>query len=117
MADGSCSQLGQLTDDYPAEFFKMKVLPELIKSVEFGGGGPNALAVAMKIAARMPKEDFIAKVVPFLVRAFANPDRAIRVCLLDHLNLIIEFLPPKTVNDKLFPQIVSCLLPGRAILC
>ncbi|XP_044721293.1 kinase [Hirsutella rhossiliensis] len=84
------SDLGQLTDDYPAEFFKLKVLPELIKSVEFGGGGPNALAVALKIAAKMSKEDFSLKVIPFLIRAFGNPDRAIR-----------------TVNDKMFPQIVT----------
>ncbi|KJZ79521.1 hypothetical protein HIM_00990 [Hirsutella minnesotensis 3608] len=101
------SELEQLTDDFPEEFFKLKVLPELIKSVEFGGGGPQALVVVLKIAARLSKDDFNIKISPFLVKAFANSDRAIRVCLLDNLPLIFEHLPPKIVNDKIFPQIVT----------
>lgn len=100
------SQLDQLSDDFPEDFFKMKILPELMKSVEFGGGGPKALAVVMKIAVKLPTEDFEAKVTPFLIRSFANPDRALRVCLLDNLSLIIDRLTQKIVNDKLFPHIV-----------
>lgn len=84
----------------------MKVLPELMKSVEFGGGGPKAINVVLKIAGKLPSDDFETKMIPFIVRIFGNPDRAIRVCLLDNLPLIIEQLPQKIVNDKLFPQIV-----------
>jgi len=107
--------LDQLSDDFPEEFFKLKVLPELIKSVEFGGGGPKALGVVLKIAAKLSNEDFEAKINPFLIRAFANPDRAIRVCLLDSLPLMIDRLSQKMVNDKIFPQIVGthpCDLPA-----
>ncbi|KOS20283.1 N-terminal kinase-like protein [Escovopsis weberi] len=99
--------LEQLTDDFPEEFFKLKVLPELMKSVEFSGGGPKALGVVLKIAAKLPDEDFEAKIIPFVVRIFANPDRAIRVCLLDSLPLMIDRLPQKIVNDKIFPQLVT----------
>ncbi|PHH88598.1 hypothetical protein CDD83_7325 [Cordyceps sp. RAO-2017] len=105
--DEFLSGLEQVTDDFPEEFFKLKVLPELIKSVEFGGGGPPALTVTLKIAAQLTQEDFTSKVAPFLVRAFANPDRAIRVSLLDNLPLVIELLPQKIVNDKIFPHIVT----------
>ena len=105
-ADAS-SDLDQVTDDFPEEFFKMKVLPELIKSVEFGGGGPKALGVILKIAAKLPSDDFEAKILPFIVKMFANPDRAVRVYLLDNLPLIFDRLPPKVVNDKVFPCIVS----------
>ncbi|GJN79090.1 hypothetical protein PLIIFM63780_002603 [Purpureocillium lilacinum] len=101
------NDLDQLSDDFPEEFFKLKVLPELIKSVEFGGGGPKALGVVLKIAAKLSNEDFEAKINPFLIRAFANPDRAIRVCLLDSLPLMIDRLSQKMVNDKIFPQIVT----------
>lgn len=87
----------------------MKVLPELIKSVEFGGGGPKALSVVLKIASNLSNDDFEAKVNPFLIRAFSNPDRAIRVCLLDSLPALIERLSQKMVNDKIFPQIVRRL--------
>ncbi|KAI0873715.1 armadillo-type protein [Hypoxylon argillaceum] len=99
--------LDQLTDDFPEDFFKMKVLPELLKSVEFGGGGPKAFGVVMKIATKLTNEDFEARVQPVVVRLFGNPDRAIRVCLLDNLPLMIDRLSQKVVNDKIFPNMVS----------
>lgn len=85
----------------------MKVLPELIKSVEFGGGGPKAFSVVMKIAAKLSNEDFDGKITPVVIRLFSNPDRAIRVCLLDSLPLMIDRLSQKVVNDKIFPQLVT----------
>lgn len=85
----------------------MKVLPELLKSVEFGGGGPKAFGVVMKIATKLSNDDFESKVTPVVIRLFGNPDRAIRVCLLDNLPLMIERLSQKVVNDRIFPQIVS----------
>lgn len=101
------SDLEQLTDDFPEDFFKMKVLPELLKSVEFGGGGPKAFSVVMKIATKMSNDDFDSKVTPVVIRLFQNPDRAIRVSLLDNLPLMIERLSQKIVNDKIFPNLVS----------
>ncbi|ORY68935.1 kinase-like protein [Pseudomassariella vexata] len=99
--------LDSVSDDFPEDFFKMKVLPELLKSVEFGGGGPKAFSIVMKISTKLSDEDFDAKVQPVVVRLFVNPDRAIRVCLLDNLPLMINRLPQKVVNDKMFPNIVS----------
>ncbi|KAI3333259.1 armadillo-type protein [Ustulina deusta] len=99
--------LDQLTDDFPEDFFKMKVLPELLKSVEFGGGGPKAFGVVMKIATKLTNDDFESRVQPVVIRLFGNPDRAIRVCLLDNLPLMIDRLPQKIVNDKIFPNMVS----------
>jgi SCY1-like protein 1 len=100
--------LEKLSDDFPEDYFRMKVLPELLKSVEFGGGGPKVFAVVMKISKKLSDEEFDTKVTPAVVRLFASPDRAIRVCLLDNLPLMIDRLPQKVVNDKIFPQMV-CL--------
>jgi len=85
----------------------MKVLPELLKSVEFGGGGPKAFGVVMKISSKLSNDDFDTRVTPVVIRLFGNPDRAIRVCLLDALPVMIDRLTQKVVNDKIFPQIVS----------
>lgn len=85
----------------------MKVLPELLKSVEFGNGGPKAFGIVMKIATKLSQEDFDSKMTPVLIRLFGNPDRVIRVSLLDNLPLMIDRLSQKVVNDKIFPQIVS----------
>ncbi|PQE32128.1 putative kinase family protein [Rutstroemia sp. NJR-2017a WRK4] len=99
--------LDELSTDFPEDYFKMKILPELLKSVEFGGGGPKVFEVVMKISTKLTDEDFEAKVTPVVVRMFGSPDRAIRVCLLDNLPLMIDRLPQKIVNDKIFPQMVT----------
>ncbi|KAI9376801.1 armadillo-type protein [Aspergillus egyptiacus] len=101
------NELDGLSEDFPEDFFKMKVLPELLKSVEFGGGGPKVLSAILKIGAKLSQDEFNAKLTPVIVRLFSNPDRAIRVCLLDHLPVMIDNLSQKTVNDKIFPQMTS----------
>lgn len=101
------SELDDLSEDFPEEFFKMKVLPELLKSVEFGGGGPKVLAAILKIGGKLTQDEYNSRLTPVIVRLFGNPDRALRVCLLDNLPLMIDNLPQKIVNDKIFPQMVS----------
>ena len=61
----------------------------------------------MRIAAKLTSDDFDAKVTPAIIRLFGNPDRAIRVCLLDNLPQMVDRLSQKVVNDKIFPQLVS----------
>ena len=77
----------------------MKVLPELLKSVEFGGGGPKVLGAILKIGNKLSQDEFNSKLTPVIVRLFGNPDRALRVCLLDNLPLMIDNLSQKVVND------------------
>ncbi|RDL37842.1 putative protein kinase family protein [Venustampulla echinocandica] len=101
------NDLDRLSDDFPEDYFKMKILPELLKSVEFGGGGPKVFSVVMKISKKLRDDEFDTKVTPAVVRLFASPDRAIRVCLLDNLPLIIDRLSQRLVNDKIFPQMVT----------
>lgn len=84
----------------------MKVLPELLKSVEFGGGGPKVLSALLKIGAKLSQDEYNSKLTPVIVRLFGNPDRALRVCLLDNLPLMIDNLPQKIINDRIFPQMV-----------
>lgn len=100
------SQIEDVPDDFPEDFMKMKVLPELLKSVEFGGGGPKVLGVVMKIANTLADDEYEARVTPVIVRLFQVPDRAMRVALLDNLPLMVDHLPQKIVNDKIFPQLV-----------
>lgn len=100
-------QLDQVSDDFPEEFFKMKVLPELLKSVEFGGGGPQVLTVVFKIGAKLSDEEYEQRITPVVIRLFANPDRALRVCLLDNLPRMIDRISQKVVSNSIFPQFVT----------
>ena len=85
----------------------MKVLPELLKSVEFGGGGAKVFGTVMQIGAKLSDEEYETQITPVVIRLFANPDRAIRVCLLNNLPLMIDHLPQKIVNNQIFPQMVT----------
>lgn len=99
--------LDRISEDLPEDYFIMKVLPELLKCVEFGGGGPKILTVIMNKSKEISENQFDQKISPAIIRLFGSPDRAIRVCLLDSLPLMIDRLTQKIVNDKIFPQMVS----------
>lgn len=103
------SELGSVaeSDDFPEDFFKVKVLPELLKSVEFGGGGAKAFSLVIKISTKLSGDEYDSQVTPVIIRLFANPDRALRVCLLDNLPSMIDHLSQKIVTDKIFPQMVT----------
>ena len=85
----------------------MKVLPELLKSVEFGGGGPKVFSAILKIGSRLSEDEFEFKLLPVIIRLFASPDRIMRVCLLENLPKMIDRLPQKIVNGKVFPNIAT----------
>ena len=96
----------------------MKILPELLKSVEFGGGGPKVFGYIIKIGSKLSDDEYESKITPVIIRLFASPDRQMRVSLLDQLSSMIDRFSQKLVTDKIFPQLVrikvcvsSCLSP------
>lgn len=107
--DELLGQLDSLSDDFPEDFFKMKVLPELIKSVEFGGGGPRVFSVIMNIAKKLSDDEYEQQLNPVIIRLFSSQDRALRVCLLDNLPFMIDHLSQKIVTNNIFPQMVNDL--------
>ena len=107
MCANDSSELDALSDDFPEDFFKMKILPELLKAVEFGGGGPRVFGAVMKISAKLSEDEFESQIVPVVVRLFNSPDRAMRVCLLDSLPLMVDRIPQKEINGKVFPSMVT----------
>ncbi|KAK5133973.1 hypothetical protein LTR08_007093 [Meristemomyces frigidus] len=107
--DAFLSELGAVadSDDFPEDFFKVKILPELLKSIEFGGGGPKSFALVMRIATKLSEDEYDRRITPVVIRLFSSPDRALRVCLLDNLPHMIDHLSQKIVTDKIFPQMVT----------
>ena len=61
----------------------------------------------MKIATKLSEDEYDTQITPVIVRLFTSPDRALRVCLLDNLPLMIDHLSLKLVTDKIFPQMVT----------
>lgn len=95
------------SDDFPEEFFRVKVLPELLKSAEFGGGGPRVISLIMRLSTKLSEDEYSSQITPVIVRLFQSPDRALRVALLESLPLMIDHLSQKVVTDKIFPPMVS----------
>ena len=105
--DDFLEELDKLSDDFPEDFFKMKILPELLKSVEFGGGGPSVFGAIMKIGLKMSDDEFETRLGPVIIRLFQVPDRAMRVCLLDNLPLMIDRISQKDINAKIWPAMTT----------
>lgn len=90
---------------------QVRILPELLKTVEFTvpatASTARSLHLAVQIASKLDEDTYTSQVTPVLIRLFGSPDRALRVALLDNIPHMIDHLSQKIVNDKLFPQIVT----------
>ena len=94
----------------------MKILPELLKSVEFGGGGPSVFGAIMKIGLKMTDDEFESRLGPVMIRLFNSPDRAMRVCLLDNLPLVIDRIAQKDLNSKIWPAMTGGFTDGAPVV-
>jgi len=92
---------------YPAGFLHHKILPEMLKSFEFGGGGNKVFSIILGISEKLSDDDFEKDIQPVIVRMFMSQERPIRMCLLENLTRVIDRLSAKMVNDKIFPNLVT----------
>ncbi|KAJ3377392.1 hypothetical protein HDU84_008677 [Entophlyctis sp. JEL0112] len=103
--DAFLNKLNDSIESFPSDFCKYKVLPDLIKALEFGGGGAKALPPILKISKDLSTEEFETTIVPVLVKMFGIPDRAMRVALCENLVSVIDRVSAKVLNDKIFPNL------------
>ncbi|KAJ3398330.1 hypothetical protein HDU80_009050 [Chytriomyces hyalinus] len=114
--DQFLNKINASLDTFPADFCKHKILPELIKALEFGGAGAKALAPILKIGNKLDNAEFESLLVPILVKMFALPDRAIRVSLCENFGGFIERLNPKILNDKIFTNLSTGFNDTNAVV-
>ncbi|KAK9459409.1 armadillo-type protein [Lipomyces oligophaga] len=105
--DSFLKELQRIRSKFPPNYQRLKVLPALVQCFEFGGGGPNILAVMLDISNSMGPEEFQTVVAPTIVKMFTVPDRAIRLALLESMPKYIDQISTKIVNDKIFPELVN----------
>ena len=99
-------QLETSLQKYPPGFLHHKILPEMLKSFEFGGGGSKVFSMILSIAEKLSDDDFEKDIQPVIVRMFTSQERGVRMTLLENLIRVVERLNPKIVNDKVFPNMV-----------
>jgi len=78
----------------------------MLKAFEFGGGGQKVFSIILSIVEKLSDDEFERDVQPVIIRMFGSQERGVRMCLLENLGKLIEKIPPKLVNDKIFPNMV-----------
>lgn len=91
----------------PEEFLRYKVLPSLVQTFEFGGGGPTLLPLILALSGNLPEKEYATSVLQPLVRMFATPDRAMRMALLENLDKFAGKLTNKDVVERVWPHLVT----------
>lgn len=97
--------LSNQIDDFPPEFCKHRVLPQLLAAFEFGGGGIDILPPLFKLGKLLDETEYKAKIVPCIIKLFSSPDRAMRIHLLNQLDVFIQYLDTATIDTEIFPPV------------
>ncbi|XP_067680899.1 N-terminal kinase-like protein [Haliotis asinina] len=94
-------------DSFPPQFCRHKILPQLMNAFEYGNAGSSVLAPLFKLGKLLDADEYQKKIVPCVVKLFSSPDRATRVKLLQQVEYFVEHLQSNTVNDQIFPNLIS----------
>ncbi|RKP14860.1 armadillo-type protein [Piptocephalis cylindrospora] len=114
--DSFLRKLEKTVESFPGEFSRHKILPELLKALEFGSAGSKAIGSINKIAESLDEEDYEKQVAPILVRMFAVQDRLLRLSLLEHLGPMAERLPERVINSEVYAHIATGFNDSTPIL-
>lgn len=81
-----------------------------MSALEYGGASAaTILPLVLQFGANVSPEEYPNAVLAPLIKLYASPDRGTRMALLDHLAEYADRLDKKTVTDKIFPHLVSCI--------
>eukprot|EP01094_Clydonella_sp_ATCC50884_P026949 TRINITY_DN7548_c0_g1_i2.p1 TRINITY_DN7548_c0_g1~~TRINITY_DN7548_c0_g1_i2.p1 ORF type:complete len:509 (+),score=105.95 TRINITY_DN7548_c0_g1_i2:215-1741(+) len=99
-------KLDPMLDAFPVEACKFKILPALVSALDFGSANSRVLAPLLKIGTKLNEEEYAAHVTPSVVRWFANPDRTLRINLLQNIPAFAVHLSKQLVDTQILPHVV-----------
>uniref|UniRef100_A0A8C7E7D5 N-terminal kinase-like protein n=1 Tax=Naja naja TaxID=35670 RepID=A0A8C7E7D5_NAJNA len=103
-------ELSDNLDNFPEDFCRHKVLPQLLMAFEFGSAGAIILTPLFKVGKFLNSQEYQQKIIPVIVKMFSSPDRAMRIRLLQQMEHFIHYLNEPTVNTQIFPHVVHGFL-------
>ena len=74
------------------------------------------LNIFQQLGSLLSEEEYQKKIVPCVVKLFSSPDRATRVRLLQQLEQFSTHLLPATVNENIFPHIMSGFTDSNPVI-
>ncbi|VDK58260.1 unnamed protein product [Anisakis simplex] len=95
---------------FPNDVAKYKILPQLIRSYEYGDAGPHILLPLFKLGHLLDADEYQRTVVPCLCKLVSSPDRVTRVKLLEKIDQFAAHLSPQIVNEKVYGNLSSGFL-------
>lgn len=102
------SLVGSHLDSLPVIFIKYKLIPALTSLPDLQSRiGLEGINIIMKCAVHLSTEEFRQSLFSVLALLFSNPDRAVRIVLLESLPQILEKLDAKFVQESIYPQMIS----------
>jgi SCY1-like protein 1 len=102
------STLSDSATSLPAEFTTHRVLPSLVSALSYGGASASAtIPLLIRLGAVVPDAEYTKTILEPLVKLYENPDRGVRMALLEALPNYVERLEKKMVSDKIWPHLVS----------
>ena len=108
--DNFFRKLSTLLEQFPKDFNKYKVLPQLVAALDYGAANSRILGPLLKIGTQLTKEEYAKLVTPSVSKWFASKDKNLRMNLLQNLEHFSDHLPAETVNSDIFPSIATGFL-------
>eukprot|EP01091_Cochliopodium_minus_P013333 TRINITY_DN4272_c0_g3_i3.p1 TRINITY_DN4272_c0_g3~~TRINITY_DN4272_c0_g3_i3.p1 ORF type:complete len:952 (-),score=298.91 TRINITY_DN4272_c0_g3_i3:33-2888(-) len=103
--DNFFKNLPSLLEEIPENFQKYKILPELVKALDYGGGNFRVLNPILEIASKLTPEEYQASIVPSLAKWFSSQDKSLRLNLLKNISNFSEHLNADLINTQIFPSV------------
>eukprot|EP00899_Mesostigma_viride_P015990 jgi/Mesvir1/24392/Mv11060-RA.1 len=100
-------RLTAILDDMHPDLAANKVLPIIAGALTIGAAPATAFPPLLKIAKRLPEDLVQSKVLPCVLKLFGSNDRAIRVYLLQNLDLFDKLINPKVMDEQVFPDLCT----------
>ncbi|KIK27842.1 hypothetical protein PISMIDRAFT_92260, partial [Pisolithus microcarpus 441] len=111
------SMLKDSASSFPPEFAAFRILPSLVSALEFGGASATSIVpLILQFGKNVPPDDYSRTVLMPLVKLYANPDRGMRMALLDNLSEYAEKLEKKIFVDQVWPHLQTGFSDTVAII-
>ncbi|GHP09154.1 hypothetical protein PPROV_000789100 [Pycnococcus provasolii] len=98
-------KLPQAVPTLPTLVAQRRVLPLLANALEYGSAPASALTSLLAIGKDLDSDEFVAKVVPCVVKLFASTERSIRIALLNNIESFGPAIPDGVMDEQVYPNL------------
>ncbi|UZJ56213.1 hypothetical protein CBS101457_005533 [Exobasidium rhododendri] len=121
-------QLKSSSDSFPPEFLQYKVLPAIINALALASSNQSSntlsttlqanriLPLVLQLGSTLSDKEWNLSVGPSILKAFTSPDRAVRMILLESLDMYANRMENRTVSDKIWPNLITGFGDSAAII-